>query len=97
MSILRNLAQLLACAPLRRKLFLVAAELDEAKETITELRKELLRKDGQIERQADLFEEYRTEIEQLKQSLSGTREQLRQAHLERARALQEAAEAGRLA
>lgn len=71
-------------------------ELAVADELNAELRKELLRKTEQIERQADVFAEYRTEIDQLKSSLSGTCEQLRQAHVERARAEREAAVAERL-
>lgn len=50
------------CWQAERALLLATAELDEAAATIKDLRGELMRREGQIERQADLFEEYRDEL-----------------------------------
>lgn len=44
-------------------LYVATGDLAEATATIKELRDELTAKTSQIERQADLFDEYRTEIE----------------------------------
>lgn len=58
---------------------------DEAERQVRGLRADLWQRDGQVENQASQIVALETERDELKQSLDGTREQLRQAQAERKR------------